>query len=79
MKPLTKIPPLESRKCLCGCGKVFRCLPTSEHRYGSLACALRHTKGRYSWKVELDFKREWRVDKNRMPHYLPDTDGVSGF
>jgi hypothetical protein len=28
---------LETRKCLCGCGESFRCLPTSKNRYFSRA------------------------------------------
>lgn len=29
---------LEERTCACGCGKTFRCLPTSQTRYSSLHC-----------------------------------------
>ena len=29
---------LEDRICACGCGKSFRCLPSSKTRYSSLHC-----------------------------------------
>ncbi|MBC7692973.1 MAG: hypothetical protein H7222_14515 [Methylotenera sp.] len=29
---------LEERLCACGCGKIFKCLPTSQTRYSSLFC-----------------------------------------
>ena len=29
---------LETRTCSCGCGKTFRCLPTSQTRYSSRHC-----------------------------------------
>ncbi len=77
MKPLTEIPPLEARKCRCRCGKEFKCLPTSDAFYASQACAMRHTHGKYTWKVELDFKREWRLDKHSFPHYIPETDYIA--
>lgn len=31
---------LETRTCACGCGKQWKCLPTSKWKYSSLHCAI---------------------------------------
>lgn len=62
---------MDVRTCRCGCGKLWRAAATSPQIYAGQPCALKHSRGKYTWHTRLDFSRQWTIGRGTYPEFDP--------